>query len=235
MEFLIKRSKLIHILYGVLCFILLISAVAFMTQYSNIRVLTTLSSNGVVDLQTSDINKFFIDFYTANGLGDAKPDMWKIYNFQQSLNDFNNIILYFGVAALVLFAVLMIAGNQSRKVYYLSNLVTGVAVPSVIAVLSIVLISLNSGFYGKFNEGYDIYNRASLLIEEKDGSVNSQLSIEELTKLYNCDTTTFTIYNLLFILILIASLAMVGYAIYRYISSTEKRNQIIARAVSENE
>ncbi len=155
MEFLIKRSKLIHILYGVLCFILLISAVAFMTQYSNIRVLTTLSSDGVVDLQTSDINKFFIDFYTANGLGDAKPDMWKIYNFQQSLNDFNNIILYFGVAALVLFAILMIAGNQSRKVYYLSNLVTGVAVPSVIAVLSIVLISLNSGFYGKFNEGYD--------------------------------------------------------------------------------
>lgn len=235
MEFLIKRSKLIHILYGVLCFVLLISSVAFMTQYANIRVLTSLSTQGELSLQTSGINKNFIDFYNKNGLDGSTADMWKIYNFQQSLNDFNNLILYFGIAALVLFAIMMIAGNQSRKVYYLSNLITGVAVPSIIAILSIVLISINSGFYGKFNEGYDLYNRASLLIEEKDGAVYSQYTIKDLNALYNCNTVTFTIFNILFIVILFASLAMVGYAIYRYISSTEKRNQIIARAVSENE
>ncbi len=235
MEFLIKRSKLIHIVYGVICFILLISSVIFMTQYINVRVITTLSTSGNLDLSTEGINVYFTDFYSLNNLGDPTADMWKIYNFQQSLNNFNNLILYFGVAALVLFALLMIVGNQSRKVYYLSNLVVGVAVPSIIAILCIVLISINSGFYGKFNESKDLYCMAALLCEERKGVVYSQYKLENLEPLFNCNTLTFTLYNVLFAVILVVSLAMVAYAIYRFISSSDKRRQIIARAVSQDE
>lgn len=235
MEFLIKKSKLIHIIYGVICFVLLLSAIVFMTQYVNVRVLTTITTTGIVEIPQDGLNKNFIDFYNNNNLGDPLPDMWKIYNFQQSLNDFNNLILYFGVTALVLFAVLMVAGNQSRKVYYISNLVVGVAVPSVVSILSIVLICLNSGLVGKFNEGKELYNMASLLCEQRNGSVYSQYKLENLRPLFNCDTLTFVLFNVLFAIILVVSLAMVAYAIFRFINSSEKRAEIIARAVSENE
>lgn len=235
MEFLINRSKLIHIIYGVICFVLLLSAIVFMTQYVHVRVLTTVSTTGVVELSSGNLNKNFIDFYSLNNLGDPTADMWKIYNFKQDLNNFNNLILYFGVTALVLFLVLMIVGNQSRKVYYMSNLVVGVAVPGIIAILNLVLICLNSGFYGKFNEGKDLYNMASLLVEEKKGIVYSQYQLDRLKPLFKCDTLTFTLYNVLFAIILVVSLAMVAYAIYRFINSSEKRKEIIARAVSQNE
>ena len=95
MEFLIKRSKLIHIIYGVICFVLLLSAVVYMTQYVHVRVLTIVSTTGVVELSTGSLNKNFIDFYALNNLGDPVADMWKIYNFKQDLNNFNNLILYF--------------------------------------------------------------------------------------------------------------------------------------------
>lgn len=234
MEFLIKKSKLIHIIYGVLCFAIILSAVIFMTQYSNVRVLTTTTS-GVVELSSAGINKNFTDFYAFNNLPDVEGDMWKVYNFQQDLNDFNNLILYFGVAAFALFAVLMIVGNQSRKVYYLSNLVVGIVVPSVVAILSIVLLSLNSGFIGKFNDNKQVYELASLLCEDRNGLMYSQYKLENLLPLSNCNTLTFALYDVFFVIVLVVSLAMVAYAIYRYISSSKKRAEIIARAVSENE
>lgn len=258
MKFLIKRSKLIHILYGVLCFVLLVSAVAYLTQYANVRVLYSVT-DGIKVMKFDGLNLNFVQFYQRQGwvvtenssvyidawtnFANNVPtqydrmfsDMSAILSYQEQLIVVNDLILYFGLAALVLFAFMLIIGNQSRKVYYKSNLIVGIAAPSIVSVLMIVLLVFNSAAMQKFSENKDLFNYANLLVEEKYGAVNAQLSIEALQAKFNCDITTFIVYNLLFILVLIASLAMVAYAVFRFMNSAEKRKELIAKAVSYNE
>lgn len=255
MEFLTKKSKLIHIIFGVICFTLLLSAILYMTQYANIRVLTKQSTDGVISLngsmRTDDTTKeqYFngdgenvniTNFWrTHKELGDVQEKMWLTYEYNKSLNQFNQLIVTFAVISLVLFAVMMIVGNQSRKVYYKSNLIVGIVAPACVAVFAIVLLAMNCSLMSRFNENYELFNYISLLMNDTGDIVGIEVSkmsnLEEVKALFNCNTLTFTLYNVYFALILVSALSMIGYAVYRYITSTEKRNAILLKAVESDE
>lgn len=254
MEFLTKKSKLIHILFGVICFTLLISAIIYMTQYANIRVIMKQSTDGALSLNGAvkgssngepyfngeGLNYNITNFWRIHQeLGEVRDALWTTYEFNQSLNLFNQLIVVFAVISLVLFAIMMIMGNHSRKIYYNSNLIVGIVVPACVAVFSIVLIAMNSNLMGRFNQDYELFNYISLLTNESGdvvGTIVSQMTdLEQVQTLFNCNSTTFALYNVYFSFILIATLAMMGYAIFRYVTSTEKRNAIMLKAVESDE
>ncbi len=251
MEFLTKKSKLIHIIFGVICFTLLISAILYMTQYGNIRVLMkqstdgVLSLNGAIDTKTGyfkgeGANVNITDFWNNHQeLGDVQEAMWTTYHFNKSLNQLNQLIVIFAVISLVLFAIMMIVGNHNRKVYYNSNLIVGIVAPACVAIFAIVLLAMNCSLMGRFNQNYELFNYMSLLMNDSGSIVGIEVSkmtdLEAVKALFNCDTLSFTLYNVYFSIILVAALAMIGYAVYRYITSTEKRKAIMLKAVESDE
>lgn len=237
MNFLVKKSKLIHILFGVLCFTLLVSALIYMTQYMNIRVLITKSTSGVVSLGSSGINQNILDFFNKNtGLvANLQDQMWEVYHYNNYLNMVNNLIVTFAMLSLVAFASMIIFGNHSRKVYYKSNLIVGIIVPSIVLVFAIVLMVLNTTALSKLNANSDFYNYVSLLTNEKQGIQLSQRDPAYLQSLFSVNGTSFTLYNVYFAFIGLCSIAMIVYAVYRYLSSAVKRNEVIAKAVQVSE
>lgn len=260
MEFLTKKSKLIHIIFGVVCFTLLLSALVYLTQYANIRVLMQQSTDGVLSLngtmEVDEVTKVeyfkgaegngnITDFWLNQeklgnyGLGDVQEAMWTTYRFNKSMNQLNQLIVVFAVVSLVLFAVMMIMGNPNRKVYYNSNLIVGIVSPACVAVFAIILIAMNSSLMGRFNQNYELFNYISLLMNDSGDIVGTDVSkmtdLEKVREMFNCNTLSFTLYNVYFAIVLVAALAMIGYAIYRYIASTEKRKAIMLKAVESDE
>lgn len=241
MNFLIKKSKLIHILFGVICFTILISALIYMTQYANIRVFYTIS-DGQVYIGNVDFNNFIYNFASNNQEvfhgGQITSALSTVYTFSRDMSAFNDMIVVFAVLSLVLFAVMMITGNHNRKVYYVSNLATGIAAPFIVSIFSIIMIVQNCLLMGRFNAEYSLFNYISLLTDESTRVFVSQQVGEEalanVQTMFTCDTTSFVLYNVYFSLVLLVSLAMIGYSVFRFLESKEKRKEIIAKAVSSN-
>ena len=141
-SFLTKNAKLIYFIYGVLLAAVLISALFFMTQYRYIRVNYDLKWGEVLFSETSSMNKtnqtYLYDFFYNNNVGGYTGDFNKyariVFDFKNSLDAFNDLIVTFSIIGLICFAGLLICANHSRKVYYKSNLILGIVFPLVVIV-----------------------------------------------------------------------------------------------------
>lgn len=171
-------------------------------------------------------------YYGINGVSFART----IYNFQVSMSSFNTTLLVFGIISLVCFAVMLIFSNQSRRVYYKSNLYTGVLMPLIVAVLSVVALIMNFSLLGEFNKNYDLYRVAAYL---QDPNI-SKIVKNGLKKDYSIVTNGvdqfgpqgYVIVTVILAIVIIASVFMIVYSIYRYKECAKHRNDILERVAN---
>ena len=171
-------------------------------------------------------------YYGINGVSFART----IYNFQVSMSSFNTTLLVFGIISLVCFAVMLIFSNQSRRVYYKSNLYLGVLMPLTVAVLSVVALIMNFSLLGEFNKNYDLYRVTAYL---QDPNI-SKIVKNGLKKDYSIVTNGvdqfgpqgYVIVTVILAIVIIASVFMIVYSIYRYKECAKHRNDILERAAN---
>ena len=249
MNFLTKHSKAFYYAYGILIGVLIIAGVFYASQYYDIRVMYSFDDNGLSIISGSAdslnrTNSSLFDYFAqgnSNGLVAAtgfstnfSDYSMKVYNFQNSLSDVNNLIIWFGVASLVCFALLLVLSNHSRRIYYKSNVVGGILLPLVVAVLSIVLVVRNLSVMGDFSENQTLYNVVSLL--QSDKSIEySQKGYNDLVPLFHCNNLTFVLFTVLFIIVIGYSIFMAVYALLKYKATAEERAEIEKKAVANND
>ena len=169
---------------------------------------------------------------------DGKSIIDIVYNFQISNSNFNTLIIIFGVVSLVCYAIMIIFSNNSRRIYYKSNLAVGILMPSTIFIFSLIMMINNFALMGDFNKHYDLYRIVSFNMSDvdqqtKDKARSSYQLILDNTQGFNA--IFYVIATIVFVLIMAASAFMFVYTVYRYKASTKERNEIIERAATAND
>lgn len=231
-QFLKKHAKLFYLIFGLFGFFFVVAACFYITPYSDIAVnynREVLDGN-VTSIMTKNENLalFCID------TGIVFNDMYQIlFQFNQKLQTANNMYMMVGVVSLVMLAVMAICSNLSRKKYYISNLVSGVACPAVSIVVAIIALVFNFIPLGSLSKNFDLINW---------GALGSQVNYEKYVEQYKSspqDTSSFSINStplilfgvVLIIFIVIAGL-LIAYNVYRYLAT--KRELAQERMVEDN-
>ena len=243
-KFFSNHSKIFFMIFLVLGFVLLISCVAYATEYTHAHIFYQISDgvaifskdygNDVAGLTNLNVYQGFERATNVYPNGFTNDFARTVYDFQKSLASVNDFIVVTGVITLVAVAVLFIFSNHSRKVYYKSNLIVGIVCRSVIIIFNVVLLVRNFLLMGQFNDNYDLLNWVSVLQDPKTTTYASQHP-EVIPGQYSCTTTTFIIYAVLFIIVIAYAAMMIVYTVLKYKNTTEKRIQILERAVNSNE
>lgn len=191
--------------------------------------ITMIAPAGLVLATTEDINNIV-------SLGYAK----NIYDFQNSMSSFNTQIIIFVVISFVLLAVMLICSNHSRNVYYISNLVSGIAMPAAITIYSIIMMIMNLSLMNTFTKNETLFKVVAALnntdgsAQDKGGKYFTDPSYM-LSQVESVNTTTYIIATVLFILVAIASIGLIVYTIWRYNECSKHRNEIMERAAHNND
>ena len=158
-----------------------------------------------------------------------------IYDFQVAMSEFNDLIITFAIVAITCFALLLVFANHSRRIYYKSNLYSGIVLPLIVVVFGIIMIVKNLGLMGVFNDNFDLFNVTAVLQDPNLSSLAYQKDFNYISSLYSCNSTTFIVYTAIFAIIIIYSLFLVVYAVLKYKATAEERAEIIKKAVVEND
>ncbi len=249
MNFLTKHSKAFYMTYGILIGAFIILGVFYLTQYANVRVLYTTPNGGVEILSTTvdsanRSNQYVFSYFAerasnelqaATGLNqDFDAYAMTVYNFQVMLSNLNDLIITFGVISLICFALLLVLSNHNRRIYYKSNLIGGIILPLVVVALNIVLLVKNLNAMGIFAENDKLFNIVALM--QSDNNITlSQLKYSTLEPQFTCNTLSFVLYTVLFIILIVYSLFMSVYAYLKYRATAEERAEIEKKAVVNND
>ncbi len=170
--------------------------------------------------------------YGVNGNSFART----IYNFQISMSNFNTTLLVFGILSLVAFAVMLIFSNHSRKIYYKSNLYIGVLMPFAITVFALVALIINFSLLGNFTANYDLY-RVTAYLQDPEVSaltksgLRTDYSLVEKTGQFGPQGYIFL--TIILAIVIIASVFMIVYSVYRYKECAKRRNDVLERAANQ--
>ncbi len=245
MNFLTKHSKAIYYIYGILIAVMIFAGLFYASQYCDVRVLYSLSGDSVEILPgTADnlnrSNRYVFEYFAAGNLSSlgfsSNFDDYShiVYDFQILLSHVNDLIIILGLVSLICFAGLLVLSNHSRRIYYKSNLVGGAILPLIVAILTIILLVNNLSVMGVFNENYDLFNFVSLL--QGDNQIyNSQMASSELINNFTCNSTTFALFMILFIIVIAYSIFLIAYACIKYKATAEERAEILKKAVGNND
>jgi hypothetical protein len=225
-----------------------------MTQYSNVHVIFTISEDGEVEIlrdSSTEVgtytltNQYLYSYLNSRvkmpgpldgvEFEDAKE---VIYSFQQSMNGFNNFILAFLVVGLVMFAALLIFSNNSRNVYYKSNLIAGIAAPAVVCVMGLVAFIWNIILMGNFNSNSDLYKVTAIMenfdiaaIEKLQMRQNMEYQTMIDTYASGVNSLTFVLTMIYFIIAMAASGFVICHTVLKYNGTRVRREEIIKRAM----
>lgn len=162
-----------------------------------------------------------------------------VYDFQMAMSNYNTQIIIYAFIALICFAILLVFSNHSRKIYYKSNLCAGILVPVAIIIYTVIMMIQNFTLLGTFNEHFDLFRIVSVLQDSaissaaKNKMINSYQSV--LDNSQNFGASCYYIQTIFFAIIIVYSLFVIGYTIFRYKDSAQRRNEIIERAVQDND
>ena len=213
-HFLKKYAKPIYILYGVFCFLFIIIACFYISPYARTAVIYTQASleNGN-SVMTG--NEALYDFCSQAGWNFSET--YKIlFNFNRKLQNVNNFMLSLGVVSLVMFALMMLCANASRKKYYISNLVSGVVAPFVNIVFTIVVFVMNTACIAPLNANFETLNWGNLANNtETVKSAIEWFKAGDESHL-NMTATPLILYDVLMIIFVLFSVALIVYTVYRY-------------------
>lgn len=238
-----NKAKLLYFAYGVLFFVVLLAALVFMTNYAHIHVYYTLDANKQVVItatsqkaDTEATNRELFDWFAAQH-NDVNMDTFKfiIYNFQADMSILNTMIVWLAVVGLVSFAALLICANHSRRIYYKSNLICGIVAPLITFIFTIVVMVKNFILMGTFNENAKLFNEVAVIQDPDNQAKIIANGAEDFIKnTQPCNNVTFILFTVLYAIVAIFSIAVIVYAVRRYLSNTEERNEIIRRAAENN-
>lgn len=248
MNFLKTKSKLIIIIFGLLSALLLILAIVFMTQYSHVHVAYSVTEAGEVVIRSDSsitVGSYQLDNSSLARYLDATKDSPVtenfatgskiVYDFQMNMNAFNNYILTVFVVSIIMFAILLIFSNQSRKVYYGSNLVVGIAAPAVSIIMCLIGFIWCITLISDFNEHADLFKITAVMenysISAREKRPTSA-TFEEFISNYasNVNTLTLILTLVLFILVLASACFVIVHTVLKYKATEERRVEIINRA-----
>ena len=249
MKFLTNHSKFIYYAFGIIVATALILGLFYATAYADVHVYYTYSdgvqfgSSAQGPLQNTS-NKYLYDFFANQGEDAAfvakygtsfEPFAKTVYDFQMLLSQTNTNIIIFELIGVICFALLLVLANHNRRVYYKSNLIGGIVLPLVVIILNVVLIIQNMNVMTSFNENYELFNMTSVLQNDETGLIASQKNFAYLQEHFNVTSTSFTLYTVLFIVVIVVSVFMVVYAFLKYKATAEDREEILKKAVQKND
>ena len=164
----------------------------------------------------------------------------KVADFRNTLDNYNNLILAYGIVSLILFALLIVLSNHNRKIYYKANLIGGIALPLVNVVFALILIiqgiTIISNIGDPTNNAF--YNIISALQNPKVG-INYQYAASEETNLenaktiisnFNINSTTAVIYVIFFGLTAVYNIFLIIFAFLKYKDTEKARNEVLEKA-----
>lgn len=224
-QFLKKNAKIIYLAFGVFCFLFILIACVYITPYNGTAVVYNEQYlNGVIT-GLDGPNSELVAFCRAVGY-DFDDTFYYMFSFNQSLQTANNMMLTLGVVSLIMFAIMMICANASRKKYYISNIVSGVACPIVCILVAIVTVVCNllPSAYLLDPELYEIINWAAL------GNDITYLTTIEWYKAgdvshFTCTMTPLIIYTVILVLFIIACGSLIAYNVFRYKETKRELSQ----------
>ncbi len=204
---------------------------------SNGYILKT-TKKGIDYLENADGEE--VDFADNPNLYFAKSGYAKIvYDFQIAMSNYNTQIIIYCVICLICFAAMMIFSNHSRKIYYKSNLIIGVAMPLVVTIYTFIMMIVNFGLLGTFNQNFDLFRVVSVMQSSKIDSADKNSMAKSyqsiLNNSQNFGSSCYFIQTIFYVLVIVYSLFLIIYTIYRYKECAKRRNEIIERAVQNND
>ncbi len=164
-----------------------------------------------------------------------------VYNFNKGMNNFNDSLIVYSLVSICFVALLFLFGNHSRKIYYNSNLVIGVVSPLAVIIYSVKMLIDNFTLLSMFNEHNDILKIVSVLINPNTSASDAVSYMNKggyariLEAASDINASTFYIAAAIFGLVCVMSLIVMVYTIYRYKSTAKRRQEVIERAVQNND
>lgn len=262
LNFLKNKAKFIFIIYLIVLFCTLLFGTFYSTQYSNIHFAYSFTGDTVeinsssrfseLGKSNSDVWNYFSnatdkieELDSLYGRTNRESNFensgkkFDIYNFQISLSSFNSKIILFTFISIICVAILFVFGNHSRKVYYKSNLIIGILIPCVIIAFSIVLFVGNSNVMSLFSANELLFRVVGVFMDSNTGTQVARQYRTDHQALLNASSsinnTSFIILDVLLIVVVLYSILVIVYTIFRYKESTNKRNEIIERAAKNND
>ncbi|MDE6407776.1 MAG: hypothetical protein K2K48_05645 [Anaeroplasmataceae bacterium] len=223
-RFLKNNAKIIYVIYGVFCFLWILLACIYITPFKDTLVQFT---NAVLKNPNEiDYSNYRISDFCSNTNQSYAEYFRVMFDFNQKLQAVNNLMLTLGVVSLVTFAAMLICSNISRKKYYISNLVSGVAAPAINAILAIVVLALNFACIAPLNKNFDILNWGALANDDLRAipDVISWYTASD-TSHFVLNSTPLIIYGIVLIIYVLASFAMLAYNVYRYMDTRKVLSQ----------
>lgn len=251
MNLLKSKSKLFIFVYGLVSALLLIISLVFMTQYSNVHVAygmndgqveikeDTTASAGAYQITNEYLSKFLNDGKMETPITeDFDEAKTIIYDFQQSINSFNTFIVVTFVVCIIMFAILLIFSNHSRRVYYIDNLVVGIAAPVFAVTVSIVSLAWLIVLINNFNQHIDLYRVTSILesidinAKTKRSFINGTVEYNEMIAEHASNLTSLTMVLTLiyYIVVVVAALFVIAHTVLKFNATKTLRKEIIERA-----
>lgn len=257
---LIEKMKVFHLVMLCIAGIIIISALPFKTQYGNIYVnVATTIEEATGDTQNSSISTDQAQLFnlfertTASGFVDNNGAEFKhdfnqykvqVYEFQKNLNTVNDLILWYGIIALIGVAFLYIFSNNSRKVYYKSNIIVSALFTLTMVVFGVITLVKNIAVMGDFTSNSNLYNIVSVMQNTSyanaayqyavPDSATATPSIQYLYDSFDCNVVTFIVYDIIIIAVLAYSVFLFILSVTKY-NATRERRQELEKVVALND
>ena len=251
MKKLISKMKVFHLIMLCIAGAIIISALPFKTQYSNIYVnVATSIEESVGDTQNGSIKTNQAQLFnlfertTASGFVDNNGTEFKhdfnqykvqVYQFQNDLNTVNDLILWYGILALIGVAFLYIFSNNTRKVYYKSNVIVSSLFTIFMLVFGMITLVKNISVMGDFTSNSNLYNIVSVMQNQTYASTAYQLAVPDegitasvayLYESFDCNVTTFIVYDIILVAVMAYSVFLFILSVVKYNATADRRKEL---------
>ncbi len=164
----------------------------------------------------------------------------KLDAFRTELDSYNNLILWYGIISLIVFACLLILSNHNRRIYYKANLYGGIALPAVNIVFGIVLIAKAVSLMGQLNDPLikAVANIVSVFQDPKNselavraGSDATNLNqIKEIISKFNINSLSLVLFMVFFGIVIAYNVFLMIYAVMKYNATASDRKRVLDNA-----
>lgn len=252
-----KRAKLIYIIMFALSLLVFVSSTVYITAYNDTALnykKNVLTDPKAVTATGNDNLYLFIEYlsdFEAEGVEEAEfnyeykdfTDNYgkvfrSMFDFNQNLQLTNNSIFYLGLFSMAMVAVMCICANASRKKYYISNLVSGVACPAATIVFSGVTLAFNIIAMVSLNANWELINwgalgnqnHTNIIYTDPNGIYTSPEAITPVVKWFiEGDTShfclsnnTLIIYSIILVVFMICNGLLIAYNVFRYLDTKKE-------------
>lgn len=246
-QFLKKNAKLIYLIMFAFSLFIFVSSTVYITEYNDTALnykenvlenpnATTATGNEFLFNFINDLKEFKnngvaaadFDFKYKNFTKDFDIVFRAMFDFNQDLQLVNNSIFYLGLFSMAMVAIMCICANASRKKYYISNLVSGIACPAATIAFSGFALVLNILAMVTLSQNWEIINwgalanknlpKETLTIGEfsKDVTPVVKWFIEGDTSHFELTYNTLIIYSVFLFMFIICNGLLIAYNVYRY-------------------